>query len=326
MRHQTLFLALAATVSLGLPALAADAGKACSTHECAADKACDTPGKCGANHENCGPACLKVSQRPVAEGDACDPSGPRASAARHPKGSQSDKDCCEEKKDCCEEQEACCDEQGKPMGGKEDCCAHDRKADCKDKECREHAGKRDTCGEDCEETCEHHDGRRQMMHHRMARFGARTATIRQLWSQPMPGETARRNYTMIEMDRLFGPTTRSAWWSPKVGMGCTYGLDLTEQTNTRHLGYGGLIGQNTFRFGRFRLTAGVLVGGGLNLDITPNLSFQNYNGFVVADPRLSLGWQVSPKLAVNLTGNYLFTSRMDKVGGPGAGLSLNVGF
>jgi hypothetical protein len=244
---------------------------------------------------------------------------------------------------------------GKPGAGDkargkdgDDCCAHGRKADCDDKECRDRGGKdacgddckddcdhhrggKDACGDDCKDGCDHHGGghmgghmgtyRQRMMMHHMARSAAFDIGLGQQWNTP-----TGRAYTMVTWDKLVGRPGHQMWWNPKMGMGGAYGMDLGDQTNTRHLGYMGWVAQNTFRFGAFHVTAGVLLGGGLNLDITPTLGFQNYNGFFAADPRLSLGWQVTPRMSVNLAGNYLFTTRPAAVGGPGAGLSLSYGF
>jgi hypothetical protein len=342
MRHHTMLLALAATLSLGLSALAADAGKpACSGHDCATDKACDTAGKCGPNHEKCGPSCPKASKK---DADACDPKAGGKPAA---KGALDDcckpdakpgakpaakPDCCEAKgKDDCDDKD-CKEHHGKPSD--KDCCEHASKADCKDKDCKEHAKGKEACEEDCEDSCEHHQGgHREVFEYRYRSdgpMGGMHGMMAHGGKGYMLGYQANtpngRGYTMVGMDRLFGAPSHNTWWNPAMGPSCRYGMDLGDQTNTRHLGYAGWLSQNTFHFGPVAVTAGVMLGGGLNVDVTPTISFQNYNGFFVADPRLSLGWQVTPRMAVSLTGNYLLTTRPAAIGGPGAGLQFSYGF
>jgi hypothetical protein len=214
-----------------------------------------------------------------------------------------------------------------------ECCPHTNKADCKDKACKDSAGKSDACEKDGD----HHGqgGRQEIREYRyrtmggggmMGMHGMRPPSATNYGLRYQMNATSGRAYTMVGWDKLFGPESESAWLNYKMGPTGWYGMDLGDQTNTRHLAYAGWVAQNTFKFGAFHLTAGVMVGGGLNLDVTPTLSFQNYNGFFAADPRLSLGWQVSPRTAINLNGNYLFTTRPAAVGGPGVGLSLSHGF
>ncbi|MBC7544767.1 MAG: hypothetical protein H7338_18750 [Candidatus Sericytochromatia bacterium] len=289
MRHSPMLLVLAAsavTLTLAAPALAHETGKpaTCNGHDCAADKECNTVGKCGPNHDKCGAGCAKMGAKSPA-GAACDPKA---------KGHEQ---CAKDGMTCCAKPDAAC-------------CA-----------------KPDTHGQ-VERRVEIHE----------IRTGDSDRTLHSGWRHGAMGRESHfgvnyqanaptgNGYMMVSMEHLFGKPTHGMFWNPKMGMGATLGQDVADQTVTRNLGYMGWIAQNTFRFGRMRVTAGVLLGGGMNVGITQTVDFQNFNGFFVADPRLTLGYQVTPRFAIEATGNYLLTTRPAAVGGPGAGLKLSYGF
>lgn len=299
MRHHSLLLALAATIGIAGPALA-DSGQ-----RVVEEKAIIL--------HNLQP--IQVACKPA---DACK------------------KDHCDDK-DCKEHHgkpamDSCCAEDKKPAA--DACCPHETKAECKDKECKEHAKGHEACDETCEDSCEHG---KTMVHREVREFrygGGGMMGMHGMMGRPdkafrlgyLWNNVNGRGYTMVGMDRLFGKDTSHTWWNPSMGPSCAYGMDLSDQTNTRHLGYAGWLSQNAMHFGPVTVTAGVLLGGGLNVDVTPTITFQNYNGFFVADPRVSVGWQMTPRMAVSLAGNYLLTTRPAAVGGPGAALQFSYGF
>ena len=290
MRHTPMLLALAVTMGAAAPALAHDTAKPAAKPSAAPStksECCDT--KDG-------------------KADACDPKAGKGAACDHKDGKGGD---------CC-----------KPGGS--DACADDKAGDMSHGH-GGHDGHHDQVRRRVE-VREYHTGNGAMPEGhpgvgrdgRMPMMAAGKEThfgLSYLWNVP-----TGTGYTMVTMEHLFGRPSNSHFWNPKMGMGASFGMDLADQNVTRTIGTVGWIAQNGFKFGPVKLTAGVLVGGGLNVGITQNVTFQNYNGFFLADPRLTLGWQVTPHMSVEATGNYLFTTRPAAVGGPGAGLRVSHSF
>lgn len=126
-------------------------------------------------------------------------------------------------------------------------------------------------------------------------------------------------YTMLGMELL--RSSASGWYG---GFGCYKGLNLGVTAGADMAGHGGALFGKDFGAGPLTLGVGLLLGMGYNLTASPTLTFSNFAAYFVGEPRLNLGWVMSPHAELSVSAGYLATTNPTAAGGPTLMLTLSM--
>lgn len=133
-----------------------------------------------------------------------------------------------------------------------------------------------------------------------------------------PNQASGNTYTMVGMERV--RSTENGWYG---GYGCYSGLNLAQTAGAGIASHGGFLFGKDFGEGPLTFGVGMLLGMGYDLSASPNLTFSNFGAYFVGEPRLNLGWVMSPYCELALSAGYLATTHMGHASGPTFMLTLS---
>ncbi len=125
-------------------------------------------------------------------------------------------------------------------------------------------------------------------------------------------------YTMMGMEAVrmspMGWYGGMAWYKG-INLGVTAGADMAS--------HGGLLMGKEFGEGPLTFDVGVMLGMGYDLVASPTLTFSGFDLYFVGEPRIGIGWVMSPHSELKLSAGYLASSNMGAAAGPTVTLTFS---